>query len=136
MNFQPLKEIRKQKDSGDILDEESKSVLMDDARLRHNLHATIEYIDGLVARLDETDMACPDAALVKREFVQMARFAKHGAKLGLLQLRDDSVNVESLESDLSLIESEYPDLWLARCRPGGLVDSLLWIGQSRSLHRS
>lgn len=136
LNFQPLEDIRKQKDSGDVLDEESKSVLMDDARLRSNLHATIEYIEGLVARLDDTDMACADAALVKREFVQMSRFAKHGAKLGLLQLRDDSVNAEGLEADLSLIESEYPNLWLARYRPGGLTDSLQWIGQSRSLYRS
>jgi hypothetical protein len=66
----------------------------------------------------------------------MARFAKHGAKLGLRQLRDDSVNAEGLETELSLIESEYPDLWLARYRPGGLADSLQWIGQSRSLYRS
>jgi len=133
LNFQPLEDIRKQKDSGDVLDEESKAVLMDDARLRASLHATIEYIDETAARLDDTDMACPDAALIKREFVQMARFAKHGAKLGLLQLRDDSVNAESVEKDLSLIESEYPDLWLARRRPGGLADSFRRIQESRSL---
>jgi hypothetical protein len=136
LNFQPLEDIRKQKDSGDVLDEESKAVLMDDSRLRANLHATIEYIDETTARLDDTDMTCPDAALIKREFVQMARFAKHGAKLGLLQLRDDSVNAESVEKDLSLIEGEYPDLWLARRRPGGLADSFRRIQDSRNLHRN
>ncbi|MFN8466059.1 MAG: family 20 glycosylhydrolase [Caldilineaceae bacterium] len=131
---QSLAEVRDQMVADDSVDEQSKATLLDDKRLRANLQATIEYIDGVVARSDSAQMACPDAALIKREFLQMARMAQHGASRGLLQLADHGVTPASLSEELALIESEYPGLWLARRRPGGLMDSFRRIQESRDLY--
>ena len=131
-----LAQLRERFLAYDGADEANKSTLLDDKRLRASLHTTIETIDGAAARLSGVHMACTDAALIKREFTQMALMAAHAARRGLLQLDDNAVNPADMCNELAVIESEYPDLWLARRRPGGLMDSLRRIQESRNLYEA
>ncbi len=129
---QPLAELRQARAAW--LTEGSLANLMDDEILRFNLEQTLEYIDGVMARLDNTDMARPDAALIKREFAHTARMLKHGAKRGLLQLGDTSYTKQALLAELDAIEKEYRELWLTRNRPGGLKDSVASLSAARGLY--
>ena len=104
---------------------ESQQNLFDDDLLRAKLHSTVEYIAEVISRIERLD-----ADLIKREFAQMARMAQHGARSGLLQLSDPPLTRQSMRDELAAIEAEYPVLWLARSRPGGMVDSLRLIGES------
>ncbi len=76
-------------------------------------------------------MAGPDAELVQREFKHMALLAQHGARRGLLQISDPAVTRKSMRDELAAIEAEYPLLWLARNRPGGMVDSQRHLAELR-----
>ncbi|MCY3796833.1 MAG: hypothetical protein OXG84_03430 [Chloroflexi bacterium] len=49
--------------------------------------------------------------------------SQHGARRGLLQTADPSLTRQSMRDELTAIEYEYPLLWLARNRPGGMVAS-------------
>ncbi len=129
---QPLAELRQARAAW--LTEGSQANLLDDEILRFNLEQTLEYIDGVMARLDNTDMARPDAALIKREFAHTARMLKHGAKRGLLQLGDTSCTKQALLAELDAIEKEYQELWLTRNRPGGLKDSVASLSAARGLY--
>ena len=104
---------------------ESQQNLFDDDLLRAKLHSTVEYIAEVISRIERLD-----ADLMKREFAQMARMAQHGARSGLLQLSDPPLTRQSMRDELAAIEAGYPVLWLARSRPGGMVDSLRLIGES------
>jgi hypothetical protein len=41
----------------------------------------------------------------------------------LLQTADPSVRLQDLRDELAAIEYEYPLLWLARNKPGGMIPS-------------
>ena len=102
---------------------ESRQVLFDDELLRANLRSTVDTIDEVISRMGQSRMERPDAELIKREFDHMARMAQHGAHRGLLQVSDPSVTRRIMRDELAAIEAEYPLLWLARNRPGGMVSS-------------
>ena len=113
---------------------ESQQNLVDDDLLRAKLRSTVEYIAEVISRMGQSRMKRLDADLIKREFAQMARMAQHGARRGLLQLSDPSLTRRSMRDELAAIEAEYLVLWLARSRPGGMVDSLRLIGESSLLY--
>ena len=113
---------------------ESQENLFDDDQLRANLGSSVEYIAELISRIGQSRMERPDADLVKREFRHMARMAQHGARRGLLQLSDPSLTRQSMRDEFAAIEAEYPVLWLARSRPGGMVDSLRLLAELRLLY--
>ncbi len=82
-----------------------------------------ERIEAILARLDDTHMTCPDADLVKREFINAGRLLKH-ACCRALQLLGEGEDNATLRADLEAAIAEHTALWLARNRPGGLADSL------------
>ena len=113
---------------------ESRQILVNDDLLRANLRRSAEYISDLTSSLGKARMDRRDADLVKREFAHMAQMAQHGARRGLLQTADPSVTRQSMRDELDAIENEYPLLWLARNRPGGLVPSQQHLAELRLLY--
>ncbi len=84
---------------------------------------TAERIATILARLGEARMACPDAELIKREFVNAGRLLRHACRRAQ-QLLGASEDTAALRADLEAAIEEHTALWLARNRPGGLKDSL------------
>ena len=115
---------------------ESRQILVNDDLLRANLRRSAEYISDLTSSLGKARMDRRDADLVKREFAHMAQMAQHGARRGLLQTADPSVTRQSMRDELDAIENEYPLLWLARNRPGGLVPSQQHLAELRLHYES
>ena len=113
---------------------ESQEILFDDDLLRANLRSTVETIAEVISRIAQSRMERPDADLIKREFTHMARMAQHGARRGLLQVSDPSLTRQSMRDELAAIEAEFPVLWLARSRPGGLVDGLRLLSELSPLY--
>lgn len=115
---------------------ESRQTLFDDDQLRANLNASVEYIADAISQIGQSRMARLDADLIKREFVHMALMAQHGARRGLMQLSDPSVTRRSMREELAVLEAEFPLLWLARNRPGGMVASQKHLAALGSLYDS
>jgi hypothetical protein len=89
---------------------------------------SLEVLARTAAHLGEDRMLRPDAGLVRREFALAARMLQHACQRGLLALEIDPARTASLRGilakDLDEILNEYQSVWLARCRPGGLKESL------------
>lgn len=113
---------------------ESRKTLFDDDGLRANLYASIDYIADQISRIEQARMEVADAELVEREFKHMALMAQHGARRGLLQLSDSAVARRHMQEELAAIEAEFPLLWLARSRPGGMDNSQRQLAEMRLLY--
>jgi hypothetical protein len=92
-------------------------------RFPSKLRATIDYISDTVFALDRSQMARPDAGLIKEELQLTADMLQHGARR-LLGSLDRTINTADLLVEFRAITETYRCLWLARNRPGGLNDSL------------
>jgi hypothetical protein len=106
----------------------------DEARLRGNLHATLDAIDGVMARLAQSNMAVPDAGLIRQEFAHIAQMLRHGARRALFQLGDPTLRKPELDAELDAIETAHRAVWLARNRSGGLNDSAARLHQAHNLY--
>lgn len=84
---------------------------------------TQERIAAILARLGEVRMACPDAELIEREFINAGRLLQHACRRAL-QLLGQETDKSAMLADLEETIAEHKALWLARNRPGGLEDSL------------
>ncbi|MCY3863967.1 MAG: hypothetical protein OXG68_00860 [Chloroflexi bacterium] len=115
---------------------ESQKTLFDDDLLRARLHASLEYIADCISPIEQARLGVSDAELIKREFKHMALLAQHGARRGLLQMSDPAGTRQSMRDELALIEAEFPLLWLARSRPGGMVDSQRQLAEMRLHYES
>jgi len=115
---------------------ESRRILFDDDELRANLQSSVEYIADLMAELGKARMEGSEAGLVAREFTHMAQMAQHGARRGLLQLGDPAIRPGNMRDELASIEYEFPPLWLARNRPGGLAQAMRLLGELRPLYEN
>lgn len=111
-----------------------QAIVKDDKQFKAKLNTTLDYISGVMQSLDHTQMAVPDAELIRREFILAAQMSEHGIKRGLFQIGGSSLNSRDLAAELDAIEREYRDLWLARNRPGGLDDSAARIKKARALY--
>ncbi len=116
------------------LEGNNREALKDRPLLTRNLHETINYIDEVMADMENAQMQVPDADIIKREFGLTARMLKHGAKRALLELEDDSVSKESLLADMDEIITIYRQNWLTRNRPGGLDDSAARLLRARQTY--
>ena len=115
---------------------ESRQVLYDDDRLRAKLSAAVDYVSEAIAPIAQARMNRPDADLIKREYKHMALMAQHGARRGMLQLGDSSITLDGMRAELAEIEAEFPLLWLARSRPGGMADSQRQLSELRRLYEA
>lgn len=92
-------------------------------------------IDAALAPLGAARMARKDAALIVAEFEHTARLLRHACERGRLLLAPDAADAPSrqaLDDDLRDIIREYERLWLARNRPGGLLDSVARLHKARA----
>ncbi len=64
---------------------------------------------NLMTQLDQTEMAVPDAALIKREFANAAQMLRHGARRALLYLDDPGMSKSGLAAEIDAIEVGVPD---------------------------
>ncbi len=101
------------------------------------LRRALEYIDEVMASLNEEDMERPDADLIKREFTWAADMLRHAAKRGIWALgkvrgEEDMALREELARDAERLMAEYREIWHARNRPGGFKDSLARMEKMRA----
>lgn len=115
---------------------ESQATLFDDDRLRAKLSAAADFIAEAIAPIGQARMKRSNADLIKREYKHMALMAQHGARRGMLQLGDSSITRDGMREELAEIEAEFPLLWLARSRPGGLVNSQRQLSELRLLYEA
>jgi hexosaminidase len=101
---------------------------------QNKVHRTIEYVDNVLAKLDQAQMARPDAELIKHEYRLTGTLLKHAARRLLVMVGDDSVTEEELESEFENMEETYRDFWTVRNRPGGLDDSIKRMTRKRALY--
>jgi hypothetical protein len=97
---------------------------LDDETLRANLHRTLDYIDTVMASLEQSAMRRSDADLIKREFMLAANMMRQGARYALLELDDPAVTRNDLRRDLDEIRAEYRRQWFLRSRPGDIEASI------------
>jgi hexosaminidase len=79
-----------------------------------------------VDRMKQAQMNTPEATLILDEFKNNAAMTEIGCRLGKLRLAGDSASKREKTAIAKLIRetvTEHERLWLARNRPGGLVDS-------------
>jgi hexosaminidase len=84
----------------------------------------LEALETVAPRLGTDAMERPDAELVRREFSQTIRLMRHACRRGIYAVTGRADLAPALKTDLQEIITEYEKLWLARARPGGLVDSV------------
>jgi hypothetical protein len=89
---------------------------------------TLEEVDQTMIPLLKAQMIRADSQLIQDEFTQTAHLIRHACKRALLALEGDPTKAHLLRQELSRdlrdIIVEYKCIWLARNRPGGLVDSV------------
>ena len=86
------------------------------------LTAALAGIEQAIAPLARARMQRPDAALIQEEFATAAAMLRHAAKRGQWLLDRNAADSKELAADLRLIIGQHEQLWLARNRPGGLVE--------------
>ncbi|HIQ05280.1 MAG TPA: glycoside hydrolase [Anaerolineae bacterium] len=102
------------------------------------LRQALDYIDGVMERLPQSQMQCWDAALVADEFRNAAALLRFACKLGIARLETPNSNLASVDqqtrqmlaTELEELIAEYKRLWLARNRPGGLKDSVRRLNET------
>ncbi len=109
-----------------------------------NLGQSIEYIDNVMSRLPKARMARPDAQLIIDEYYSAAAILRHACRLGIAEMKTEDGKITSipkkvrreLGADWEKIMAEYKRLWLARSRPGGLVDSMERMEQMLKIYKA
>jgi hypothetical protein len=84
----------------------------------------IETLDDALRRVLRARAGCVDGALVVRELGAAIRLARHGAWRLLRASGLPAPSDDALRRDLGQAIEEQRACWLARARPGGLIDSL------------
>ena len=87
------------------------------------LNKTLEDIDTALVPLTSARSTSPDADEINREFRFAAHAVRHSCYRILLAFGFDDKSPEELTADMDEIMREHEVVWLARNRPGGLVDS-------------
>ncbi|CAH1215706.1 hypothetical protein PAECIP111892_04162 [Paenibacillus auburnensis] len=97
------------------------------------------YVSTIEEQLEELDLACDDAELVRQELANGIHFVKHALYLGRLKLQlsaspdqVDLARVKGLIKDLDLLLHSYRQLWTRRNRAGGLEQSISKLLRLRS----
>lgn len=94
-------------------------------------HHVLDVIDQVTHPLGSSTPQTPDGSLILREFENTARILQHACRRALLAFGDRSILPSDLDFDLREIMIEYQNIWLARNRPGGLIDSLAHFEKAR-----
>ena len=95
------------------------------------LKKSIDKIDELIAKLDNSKMNCDDNKLIIDEIKIDAALAKHAYKLGIARIETQSTKIADIPKERRKILAEelekiipvYKEIWLKKNREGGLKDS-------------
>jgi hypothetical protein len=100
--------------------------------------AAEQAIDAAIAPLDLAQMSIADADLIQAEFCNAALMLKYACGLGRYELRIDRAFESESPLAIRSLANEHRRLWLARNRPGGLLDSVkrLEVLQTRTSPRT
>lgn len=90
-------------------------------------------LDEIMAPITRATMSCPDADLLRDEFMLAADMLRHGVRR-IQAIAGETIAAESLASELDALQARYQKLWLARNRPGGLRDSLARMSGRRAMY--
>jgi hypothetical protein len=104
------------------------------------LERTHQRIDDITATLEQAQMDCSDADLIKTEIHYAAGLLRHACNLGIARLNAENGELarvpaekrEELTTELRNIIDLHKKVWLARNRQGGRPDS---VGRLESLAR-
>jgi hexosaminidase len=96
------------------------------------LQKTLTNIDTALAPMVSARSTSPDADLVNREFRFAAHALRHSCYRILLAFGVDEKSPVELAADMGEIMREHEAVWLARNRPGGLVDSMERFQQAKA----
>jgi hexosaminidase len=98
--------------------------------------ATAEYIDDVIAPLEQAQMNCPDAERILQEYGWVADMLSFGARLGAVRAAagmDKPIGElpadtrAALAGELRPLIERHREVWLLRNRPGGMEDSRKWL---------
>jgi len=92
------------------------------------LRQALDRIDQSMSRLSEVKMQRTDADLILREYDWVADMLRHACRRGIWVLgqRDGPEDIamrRELTLDADRLMSGYEEIWMARNRPGGFVDT-------------
>ena len=98
---------------------------------QNNLEATIALIEYELKQLNEANINCSDAEIVKAEVTQAAKLALHACVLAKAKLNTPDGYFKSippneqqrLRSEMKLLIENHKKIWVLRNRVGGLSDS-------------
>lgn len=97
----------------------------EDGAVGERLHKTIAAVDGLITRLEETQMQCADAELVEQEFAWAAEMMRHACERALwISTGQPAAERPSLKADAERLIRTYHKIWHSRNRPGGYRESV------------
>jgi hypothetical protein len=117
------------------VDELSRYTLLPDL----DFSRTLTAIEDISLLLKKTNVQRSDHQLIVREISLALKMLRHACLRGQYILNNDKLGrVDSrnlLHDDLEEIISTYSDIWLARNRPGGMVDSLARLVKIRADYR-
>lgn len=89
-----------------------------------SLRRAVQILNDNLNLLGQTDLHSQDADWIKAEYQQAMRLMRHSAKRVLWLLEEPIDMPDTLLKELENLVEQQKTLWLARSRPGGLVDSL------------
>jgi hypothetical protein len=98
------------------------------------LEATIAELSRAIAALPNARSTVPDGAQTVHELAVAARLARHGAWRLARSAQLPCPSDAELRRDLGEAIAEQRAAWLARSRPGGLVDSLARLERTRATY--
>jgi hypothetical protein len=108
-----------------ILQESPEEIKAREDITTSNLQTTLDHINQHAADLAGTQLNCPDAGLIHREYVWIIDMLRHACHRGMWVLDPGkSSSKKQLADEADHLITEYQEIWLARNRLGGLKDSM------------
>jgi hypothetical protein len=90
-------------------------------------------IEQAVGPLPGAQIGRADAELIRREYAHAAQLLQYACHRGLAAMETEPVQAGRPgreQGNVSALILEYKALWSARCRPGGLADSVARMERS------
>ncbi|MCQ6564015.1 beta-N-acetylhexosaminidase [Paenibacillus mendelii] len=99
------------------------------------------YVRRLLGVLEQTDLLCDDAELIRAEYKNAIALILHGARLGQFKYAsftevERKQELTDMLHDINSIMSDYEHVWLSRNRSGGMKESLIKLERLASEYRT
>lgn len=91
------------------------------------MYETLAINDQISSSIRKTQCDCPDASLIEDEMDLTTRMIHHAGERLLTLCGVDSYSRSSLDIQLEDIQVLFHQTWLARNRPGGLDESIMYM---------